>query len=502
MAIYEVQPAYKIYAFDRGWRIMQYVTENLFKRTDLAARWWFNKARNLISSTTNKGSFIKYWAYVIVGGLGLAGAAQYVSAMLLAALFLAVQAIVLSVWVGISVLIMGSLAVCTFTYSTFYRIFFRCPDCHKEMPIPTYICPKCGTEHTRLWPSIYGISAHRCKTCNTKLPTLGPLGRNKISRICPHCRRPLNVGVGAGTNIHIPLVGGPSTGKTNYIVMATNEFKQTYETLYRYQVTFTDENHKRNFEANLQRLSQGHELLKTPDIVPQAYNLDIRAPGAWVPKFAYIYDAAGEAFNTNANTSLQEYYKYIHGVIFVTDHFAIAEYRNLHKVDIELLRDSLRPSALNVMQAYERMMQMLEASIGIRKGGRYSQPIAIVVTKVDALNLEWEIGEPAAQALMAHNPSIISQEDAISILVRDFLRNYGLGNFMRDVESQFAHVKYFSCSALGRLPTQADTRSFQPIRVLDPLVWLLVNAKAIKPVQSQARQLKTRPIAIPQVQRQ
>ncbi len=86
--------------------------------------------------------------------------------------------------------------------------------------------------------------------------------------------------------------------------------------------------------------------------------------------------------------------------------------------------------------------------------------------------------------------------------MRDFLRNYGLGNFMRDVESQFAHVKYFSCSALGRLPTQADTRSFQPIRVLDPLVWLLVNAKAIKPVQSQARQLKTRPIAIPQVQRQ
>src|SRR6266581_4757272 len=296
MAIYEVQPAYKIYAFDRGWRIMQYVTENLFKRTDLAARWWFNKARDLISSTTHKGSFIKYWAYVIVG--------------------------------------------CTFTYSRFYRIFFRCPDCHKEMPIPTYICPKCGTEHSRLWPSIYGITAHRCKTCNMKLPTLGSLGRNKINRICPHCRRPLNAGVGAGTNIHIPLVGGILSGKTNYIVMATNEFKQTYETLYHYQVTFTDENHKRNFEANLQRLAHGHELLKTPDIVPQAYNLEIRAPGAWVPKFAYIYDAAGEAFNTNVNTSLQEYYKYIHGVIFVIDPSAIAEYRNLHKVDIELVRDS------------------------------------------------------------------------------------------------------------------------------------------------------------------
>jgi len=502
MAIYEIQPAYKIYAFDRGWRIMRYVTEHLFKRTDVAARWWFNKAQDLIRSTASKGWFIKYWVYVIVAGMWLAGATQYVSAMILAAAFLAVQAVVLSAWVGVSVVIMSLLALCTFTYGRFYRIFFRCPDCHKEMPIPTYICPKCGTEHTRLWPSIYGIIKHRCKTCDMRLPTLGPLGRNNINRICPHCRRPLNVGVGAGTNIHIPLVGGPSTGKTNYIVMATNEFKQTYETLHHYAVTFTDENHKRNFEANLQRLSHGHELLKTPDIVPQAYNLEIRAPGAWVPKFAYVYDAAGEAFNTNANTSLQEYYKYIHGVIFVIDPFAISEYRRLHQTDIELVRGSLRPSALNVMQAYERMMQMFEASIGIRKGGRYTQPIAIVMTKVDALNLEWEIGMPAAQALMAHDPSIVSEEDAISLLVRHFLYNYGLGNFVRDVESQFTNVKYFSCSALGRLPTQTDTRSFQPIRVLDPLVWLLINAKAIKAVQSQARLRDVaKPMVIQQVQR-
>jgi len=501
MALYEIQPAYKIYAFDRGWRIMRYVTEHLFKRTDVAARWWFNKAQDVTRSTASKGWFIKYWAYVVVAGMWLAGATQYVSAMILAGLFLAIQAIALSAWVVLSMLIMGLLAVCTFAYSWYYRIFLRCPDCHWEMPIPIYICPKCGTEHTRLWPSIYGVLAHRCKTCELKMPTLGTLGRNKIPRICPHCRRPLNVGVGGGTNLHIPLVGGPSTGKTNYIVMATHAFKQTYETLHRYTVTFPDENHKRAFEANLQSLARGHELLKTPEIVPQAYNLEIRAPGARVPKFAYVYDAAGEAFNTNENTSLQEYYKYIDGVIFVIDPFAITEYARLHQSDIDMVRNSLRPSSLNVMQAYERMMQMFEASKGIRKGGRYPQPIAIVVTKVDARNLEWEIGIPATQALMASDPSIVSEEDGMSLLVRRFLYNYGLDNFVRDVETQFTNVKYFSCSALGRLPTQLDTRSFQPIRVLDPLVWLLVNAKAIKAVQRQARQPKTKPIAIPQVQR-
>src|SRR5947209_20197408 len=159
MALFEVQPAPKIYAFDRGWRIMKYVTENLFKRTDVAARWWFNKARNALTYGTRKGLFVKYWIYVYVAGLGLAGAAQYSSAMVLAGLFLAVQSILLSLWVVVFMVLIGFLALCTFAYGRIYRIFFRCPDCHKEMSIPTFVCPKCSTEHTRLWPSIYGIFA-------------------------------------------------------------------------------------------------------------------------------------------------------------------------------------------------------------------------------------------------------------------------------------------------------------------------------------------------------
>ena len=41
------------------------------------------------------------------------------------------------------------------------------------------------------------------------------------------------------------------------------------------------------------RLSFGHELLKTTEIVAHAYNLKIQSPKARVPKLAYIYDAAG-----------------------------------------------------------------------------------------------------------------------------------------------------------------------------------------------------------------
>jgi hypothetical protein len=124
MAMFEVQPAHKIYAFDRGWRIMKYVTETLFKRTDVAARWWFTKARDAFARSKTQGAFVKYWLYVYTVGLYMAGAAQYLSAMLFAGLFLAIQTILLSLWVAFSIIMMGILTVCTFTYSRFYRIFY------------------------------------------------------------------------------------------------------------------------------------------------------------------------------------------------------------------------------------------------------------------------------------------------------------------------------------------------------------------------------------------
>ena len=487
MNLYVPQPAHKIYAFDRGWRVLKYVAHHLFVRTNQAARWWWKRADSVRIWATPEHWFKKYCAWVIVVSFALAGAAQYLSAFALVALFVVIQSVLLTTWAALALLGMGILAGWNFAYSRFYRIFYRCPNCHDSMPIPTYICPTCHTEHSRLWPSIYGVLTHRCITCETKLPTL--LGRRHLERFCPHCRRPLNRGVGEGTNVHIPVVGGTSTGKTNYIVMATREFKDTYEQRYGYRVSFTDPAHEHEFEANLHRLEGGRELVATTEVVPQAYNLKIKVPGWRVPKLAYVYDAAGEAFATYDNTSRQAYYKYIDGIIFVIDPFAIPEYYRIYQTDIEQIRTSLRPSRLGVMEAYERMMQMFEASVDMRKRKRYSQPIAVVVTKVDTLDLEDEVGSRAAQALMAHDPSIPSEAEAIHMLVRDFLCKYDMDHFVRDLEANFAHVRYFSCSALGRLPSTMDTREFTPIRVLDPLIWLFLWARVVKPVRREQKKL-------------
>ncbi len=493
MTLFEVQPAYKIYAFDRGWRIIRYVTENLFKRTNVTARWWFDKGKDVLAWGALKGSFAKYWSYVVMVGMMAAGGVQYVTAMMMAGLFVAVQSILLSLWAALSLLAIGILFVCTFAYSRFYRIFFRCPDCHKEMDIPTFICPSCAAEHTRLWPSVYGVLTHRCQACNTKLPTLRlkipglhvVTERDKLSRICPHCRTQINASIGTGTNIHLPIVGGPSTGKSNYIVMATKAFKELYESAYRYSISFTDRKHEQDYIESVNRLSAGRELMATTEVVAHAFNLKIQAPKALVPKLAYIYDVAGEAYNTSENTQMQEYYKYIDGIIFVIDPFAIADYAHYHESEVMRYQSLIRPSSLDIMQAYERMFQMFEDSVGLRRGRRFPHPIAVVITKVDALNLEQEIGSGAARMMMMQDSSL-SEEEAINKLVREFLIRYGLDHFVRDVEMQFSRVRYFSCSALGRMPNPTNTWSFVSVRVAEPLLWLLASAKAIMPPKAEA----------------
>ncbi len=105
------QPAYKLYAFDRGWRIIRYVTENLFKRTDVAARWWFNKGKDTLSWGRAKGSFALYWAYVVLVGMWLAGIVQYITAMIMAALFVAVQSVLLTLWAALCLLAVARTAI-------------------------------------------------------------------------------------------------------------------------------------------------------------------------------------------------------------------------------------------------------------------------------------------------------------------------------------------------------------------------------------------------------
>jgi hypothetical protein len=472
---FEAQPAYPMYPVDRGWRVARHVAKETFALTGNAAEWWFDHARDMVARAgTADNVAVTYWMYCVAGGCYLAGGAQYVSAMLFVALFLAVYVVVLSLWSLGAALLIGALALGTKLYSLYYRAYYRCPACYGEMPIPEFLCG-CGAEHSRLWPSVYGVFHHTCSACGTDLPTLESRGRSAIYRRCPRpsCHHPLSNAIGPQTNVHISVVGGRSAGKSNYIVMATDELRRACHDAGTAQVTFPDPAHERDFDASLARLRGGRQLLPTLDKLPQAYNLSVQRPGRGVGAIAYFYDSAGEAYDTETDATQQTYFRYADGIILVIDPFSIPGYVAELAGGVEAVRTSLGPSTRDVMEVYERMVTVLESSAGAVRGKRYPHPLAVVVTKTDAFDLESRIGAPAAAVLLAREPRLGSEEAAIDRLTREFLKSYGLENFVRDVELQFEHVRFFSCSALGRMPDASDGSAFVPARVLEPLQYIL-----------------------------
>jgi hypothetical protein len=186
---------------------------------------------------------------------------------------------------------------------------------------------------------------------------------------------------------------------------------------------------------------------------------------------------------------LQTYYKYVHGLIFVIDPFSIELYRRQHESEINAVRSAVRPSTLSVMDAYGRMLAILESSIGLKSSKRLQLPIAIVISKTDALGLEAQIGQIAIRELMNRDPSIRFEAEASKQLIERFLEENQLGNLVRDLNLRFENVGYFACSALGRMPDASDHRPYEPIGVLEPLLWLLGKAGVVGVRQGLTRRM-------------
>ncbi|MBO3459012.1 hypothetical protein G7B40_010140 [Aetokthonos hydrillicola Thurmond2011] len=484
-SLYVEQPAYLMYAYDAGWFVLQSVLSEVWNPTDSEARHWFSKGKESLSNanySSNLLSKIFYWGLSI--GTFIGALFHYIAAFIIVAIFALLQSIFLILGFIITSIVILFLGIGTFIYSRYYRIYHRCPDCHYQMPIPVHICPNCSTEHTRLWPSAYGILDHRCEgklsyrtTCQKNLPTLSFLGKNKLVKKCPNCGRVLE-SLG-GTNIHIPIVGGPAVGKTHYIVTATRELIEKYAPSNRWQVTLPDTLHSRDYESSTRLISSGKRLPKTSiaDISAKAYNLQIKQkPGQVVPKLLYLYDAAGEYYTTDSSAQQQEYFKYVHGILLIIDPFSIENVCSAYKAQLDEDNKAggiISPSRASLDTVYENMLMLFETKLNLKRNQRVHTPVAVVVTKSDAFDLEEKIGEPAAHKYMVDHPKIRHIEEAMDKVVEEFLIDYGAGNFVRNLRSHFSRIRFFSCSAVGIGNNSKSASSFEGLRVLDPLLWLL-----------------------------
>jgi len=459
----EAQPAYKLYVAGRGWSVAGYIARYLFVYVRACSKKWMEQAA-VARYVASRNLLLTLPALLLVIGLQMAARLLYLSAPLSALLFLPLYSVALFCWMICTQV--GLVVLSLFYFGRTRSIPLCCPHCYQAMPIPIYLCPTCGAEHSRLWPNGYGLLAHRCIRCKTSLPTLDVLSRHRLASLCPWCHHGLPPRLAESAGVHIALVGATAAGKTSYLMTAIQELRSRHAN---WKMIFIDTTLQQRFEDAMSRFKRGQTLIPTKEIVPSAYTLKIQRPGRRSSRVLYLYDPAGAAFEDDIQAGKQAYYKYSNGIILVIDPLSLPGWSQT--------QDRQSVDTLMVMQTYERVMKMLEIHVGISR--RYRQPIAVVVSKVDLFELNNEIGLPAVRIRTKYDPSIRSEAEVLSQLVRAFLCKQGLKNLVYDLELSFEHIRYFSCSALGRTPAAKETREFESDRTLDPLLWVLQQQKVL-----------------------
>jgi len=462
-----VQPAIKSYFFEKGYRDLGNTIADSWKLNLETAEKFGAKFSNYLKEAQYTKS-----KYLFAAGAGFAALAVVVFGT---AFFLALSAI--------HIVILGlffSLIYLSFTFiwgiDKLYRvknkIFTACPVCHHKSELPVYLCSKCGAAHTNLIPNNYGIIKRTCN-CGQKLPTSFLNGRSKLNAKCPHCS--YGIEVGETTPICIPIIGGPSVGKTCYLFSATHELIESIARKNSWETPFLNRQNEDLYNRVQQDFNKGITPAKTSEYTPTAFNFFIKSK-KWSPaKILYFYDAAGEAFHGSSELLSHRFYGYLHGFLIVIDPFSIPDLQREYQDSLETHGAEIRSSQTMLEDAFDTMLINLEKNHKIKREHQVTQPCAIVINKIDAFDLEDRIGHNAVKQYMAQHPQIDDFKKAEDLLIKEQFNSWGLGNFIRKLDQKFKTHRFYTCSALGDISKNYN-REFQPYRVIDPLVWLLGEA--------------------------
>ena len=347
-----------------------------------------------------------------------------------------------------------------------------CPTCHRFVKLQFYQCDQCG-EILDLTPTEHEIDFKTCP-CGRKMPKLPGHGRNECVAICSHadCRSLLGRDAGEYPETVIPIIGGPSTGKTAFLTAWTvyAQIRLSYEQ--KATAEFPFPSGKEYAKHCMTLFSKGLEPQKTSNRTPDALGMDITFKNKKRNTRLYLYDPAGEVFDYNPN-SLQgfRYYDFMDGAVFLIDPFSIPLLRKKYDQQLQIFEkeSSFQVFSNRTGDYSEKFIRGLYAH-DLAKDEYHYASCAVVITKADAFDLDSIIGDQAAKRRIADNPRII-YEDALHDICFEQLHEWGIGHVLKQLQLHFKELRCFSVSAFGHMPKSGVP--FAPQRIEMPVLWLM-----------------------------
>jgi len=445
-----VEPAIKSYYFGKGYSDLWATIRTAWDLNVKSAQEFGGKA----SAAEDKVWVVLWWAAAIA--VVIFGTAFFVIAS-------TIHVVVLLIFFALIYISFSLLYLAERGYLLVKRYRSVCPHCSEKLELPHYYCDKCGVVHKRLIPSSYGI-LHRICQCGQKLPATFFTDRGRLQATCSReaCKGLLHRGHVESRKLFIPIIGGPSVGKSAFLYSAIWQFVENELPSRRFTSKFLESRDENNYQTVTGQLKRGRVPNKTATALPSAFNIAVEGPPG--QRVFYLYDPAGEAFETAGALAEHKYYGFSSGCIFLIDPFSLPEVRRSYEAQLTEMGSAVKPGPSAVDDTLNRMVLSLEENFGLSKTGQAVFPLAVVVSKIDAFGLGKEIVVPPVAADGSRENS-----------VRAWLRQTGQAGLVQKLEARFARVNYFACSALGRLPDQSET-GFLPSLVLDPVRWILSEA--------------------------
>lgn len=265
----------------------------------------------------------------------------------------------------------------------------------------------------------------------------------------------------------ISLVGFSNHGKTTYIAALFremgNRLSKVWPGFYRQGI---DRESIAKVRAYLSQMEAG---ILPGSTAPRNFPRPSIHRLVHVPKYGdqqiVIYDAAGESFEEDLR--IERYAPFV----------AKAQSVML----LVSINDLKMPSA-----EMHRLLDTYLMGMARLRGKTCDQDLIVVYTKADRALDNYLKNWPSIQNYLTSDSNealkdlqaYCEQLAHISDVLADFTeKELDALNFIRTAEASFTSVKYTIVSALGLQPTGEDFSIWQPIRVVDPLLWSLINTQ-------------------------
>ena len=288
-----------------------------------------------------------------------------------------------------------------------------------------------------------------------------------------------------GENLSIALLGARASGKSNYIGVLVNEIRKKMTLAFNCTLSLSASEESKEFYDEhyynpLYRSGEVVEATSQDDVPPLIFPLRFLDKNNRIKQVAALsfYDTAGENLDSTDNMLISNrYIPNADGIILLLDPLQVPSIRSKLQGKINLPSENT-----DVTTILSRIIQNIRDVKNVK--GIIKTPIALAFTKIDALE-EFDIlrEDSCLRSESEHlKRGVFVQTDfeSVNIEMQDLLENWLDGEILQQLKN-FKNYALFGLTSLGGVPNGSKlSKSINPRRVLDPLLWVLAENNYIQ----------------------